>query len=171
MVLNWYLVVSYPAFCGSCILKNGCISCWLEPDMWYTWMLAWLFSASRFWCYKIDTLQPLWPFKIKLFITDFVVDHISSVTVLSPLLQPSYGSLDFVRDNPGEPIPGRKNQSGFPVARENEWQWVHLTHGQICTSPQTDNHATTPPLSFFTGRCPFCRPTSSIKALKAQIIR
>jgi len=33
---------------------------------------------------------------------------------------------------------------------------------------QTNNHAKTPPLSFFTGGCPSCRPTNSVKALKAQ---
>jgi len=38
---------------------------------------------------------------------------------------------------------------------------------QICTSPQTDNHASTPPLSFLQARCPSCHPTNSIKALKA----
>jgi len=30
-----------------------------------------------------------------------------------------------------------------------------LGHMQVCTSLQTDNHASTPPLSFFTGRMPF----------------
>ena len=29
---------------------------------------------------------------------------------------------------------------------------------QVCTSLQTDNHASTPPLSFFTGRMPFLPP-------------
>jgi len=29
---------------------------------------------------------------------------------------------------------------------------------QVCTSPQTDNHASTPPLSFFTGQMPFLPP-------------
>jgi len=29
---------------------------------------------------------------------------------------------------------------------------------QICTSPLTDNHINTPPLSFFTGRLPFLSP-------------
>jgi len=41
---------------------------------------------------------------------------------------------------------------------------------QVCTPLQADNHASTPPLSFFTGRtggCPSCRPTNSVKALKA----
>jgi len=29
---------------------------------------------------------------------------------------------------------------------------------QVCTSLQTDNHASTSPLSFFTGRMPFLTP-------------
>jgi len=29
---------------------------------------------------------------------------------------------------------------------------------QVCTSLQTDNHASTPPLCFFTGRMPFLPP-------------
>jgi len=36
----------------------------------------------------------------------------------------------------------------------------------ICTSLQTDNHASTPQLSFLQGGCPSCRPTNSVKALK-----
>jgi len=39
---------------------------------------------------------------------------------------------------------------------------------QVCTSLQTDNHASTPPLSFLQA-CLSCRPTSSVKALKAQM--
>jgi len=38
---------------------------------------------------------------------------------------------------------------------------------QVCTSLQTDNHASTPTLScFLQAGCPSCRPTNSIKALK-----
>jgi len=39
---------------------------------------------------------------------------------------------------------------------------------QVCTSLQTDNHASTPPLCFLQAGCPSCRPTNSVKALKAQ---
>jgi len=39
---------------------------------------------------------------------------------------------------------------------------------QVCTSLQTDNHASTSPLSFLQAGCPSCRPTNSVKALKAQ---
>ena len=40
----------------------------------------------------------------------------------------------------------------------------------ICKSApciQTDNHTSTPPLSFLQAGCPSCHPTNSIKALKA----
>jgi len=39
---------------------------------------------------------------------------------------------------------------------------------QVCTSLQTDNHASIPPLSFLQAGCPSCRPTNSVKALKAE---
>jgi len=45
----------------------------------------------------------------------------------------------------------------FTEARDSEWQWHHLGHMQVCTSLQTDNHASTPPLSFFY-RMPFLPP-------------
>jgi len=38
---------------------------------------------------------------------------------------------------------------------------------QVCTSLQTDNYASTPLLSFLQAGCPSCRPTNSVKALKA----
>jgi len=34
-------------------------------------------------------------------------------------------------------------------ARDGEWQWHQLGSMQICTSLETDNHASTPPLSFY----------------------
>ena len=37
---------------------------------------------------------------------------------------------------------------------------------QVCTSLQTDNHASTRPLSFLQAGCPSCCPTNSVKALK-----
>jgi len=52
-------------------------------------------------------------------------------------------------------------------ARDSEWQWHQLGHMQVCTSLQTDNHTSTPPHSFLQAGCPSCRPTNSVKALKA----
>jgi len=57
----------------------------------------------------------------------------------------------------------------FTEARDSEWQRHQLGHMQVCISLQTDNHASTPPLSFLQAGCPSCRPTNSVKALKAMI--
>jgi len=47
----------------------------------------------------------------------------------------------------------------FTGARDSEWQWHQLGHMQICTSPQTDNHA---PLSFYRpDALPAAQPTAS----------
>jgi len=43
-------------------------------------------------------------------------------------------------------------------ASDSEWQWHQLGHMQVCISLQTDNHANTPPLKFFTGWMPFLPP-------------
>jgi len=51
-----------------------------------------------------------------------------------------------------------KTSLGFIEARDSEWQWHQLSHMQVCTSLQTDNHASTPPLKCFTGRMPFLPP-------------
>jgi len=59
-----------------------------------------------------------------------------------------------------------KTNLGFTEARDSEWQWHQLGHIQVCTSLQTDNHASTPPLSFF------YRPDALLaaQALKAQAL-
>jgi len=61
-----------------------------------------------------------------------------------------------------------KTNLDFTEARDSEWQWHQLGHMQVCTSIQTDNHASTPPLRFLQAGCPSCRPTNSVKALKAH---
>jgi len=64
-----------------------------------------------------------------------------------------------------------KTNLDFTEARDSEWQWQwhQLGHMQtICTSLQTDNHASTPPLSFLQAGCPSYRPTNSVNALKVQ---
>jgi len=39
---------------------------------------------------------------------------------------------------------------------------------QVCTSLQTDNHANTPPLSFFTGRMPFLPPNQQRQSTEGK---
>jgi len=59
-----------------------------------------------------------------------------------------------------------KTNLDFTEASDSEWQWHQLSHMQVCTSLQTDNHASTPPRSFLQAGCPSCCPTNSVKALK-----
>jgi len=51
----------------------------------------------------------------------------------------------------------------------SEWQWHQLGHMQVCTSLQTDNHASTPPLSFFTGRMPFLPPNQQRQSTESTV--
>jgi len=64
-----------------------------------------------------------------------------------------------------------KTNLNFTEARDSEWQWRQLGHMQVCISLQTDNYASTPPLSFLQAGCPSCRPTNSVKALKAKALK
>jgi len=61
-----------------------------------------------------------------------------------------------------------KTNLDFTEAGDSEWQWNPLGHMQVCTLLQTDKHASTPPLSVLQAGCPSCRPTNSVKALKAK---
>ena len=56
-----------------------------------------------------------------------------------------------------------KTNLDFTEARDSEWQWHQLEHMQVCTSLQTDNHASTSPLSFFyrPDALPAAQPTAS----------
>ena len=71
-------------------------------------------------------------------------------------------------DYPGEPVP----EPIWTLLKQLKQEIMsgsghQLGHRQIGTSPQTDNHANTPSLSFSEARCPSCCQTNSIKALKA----
>ena len=61
-----------------------------------------------------------------------------------------------------------KTNLDFTEARDSEWQWHQLGHMQVCTSLQTDNHASTSSLCFLQAGCPSCCPTNSIKTPKAH---
>ena len=58
----------------------------------------------------------------------------------------------------------------FTEARDSEWQWYQLGHMQVCTSLQTDNHASTIPLSFLQAGCPFCRPNNSVDNAHGNVV-
>ena len=56
----------------------------------------------------------------------------------------------------------QETESGSSISRA-----ICKSAMQVCTSLQTDNHASTSPLSFLQAGCPSCRPTNIVKALKA----
>ena len=56
---------------------------------------------------------------------------------------------------------GKTNQD-FTEVRDSEWQWHQLGHMHVYTSLQTDDHASTPPLSFYRpDALPAAQPTAS----------
>ena len=57
-----------------------------------------------------------------------------------PFNDPLSGSTRVSRYQKG------KTNPDFTEARDSEWQWHQLSHMQVCTSLQTDNHASTLPL-------------------------
>ena len=59
----------------------------------------------------------------------------------------------------------------FTEARHSKWQWHQLGRMQVCTSLQTDNHASTPPLCFFTGRMPFLPPNQQCQSTEGTPTR
>jgi len=63
-----------------------------------------------------------------------------------------------------------KTNLDFTEARDSEWQWHQLGHMQVCTSLQADNHASTPPLSFFTGRMPFLPPNQQCQSTEGTTV-
>jgi len=55
-----------------------------------------------------------------------------------------------------------KTNLDFTEARDSEWQWHQLGRMQICTSLQTDNHASTPTQFFYRpDALPAAQPTAS----------
>ena len=55
-----------------------------------------------------------------------------------------------------------KTNLDFTEARDGEWQWHQLGRMQVCTSLQTDNQTSTPPLCFYSpDALPAAQPTAS----------
>jgi len=63
-----------------------------------------------------------------------------------------------------------KTNQDFTEGRGSEWkwQWHQQDHMQVCTSLQTNNHASTLSLSFSQAGCSSCHTTNSVEALKAH---
>jgi len=82
--------------------------------------------------------------------------HTHTHTHTHPFNSPVSGTTRVSRYQKG------KTNLGFTEARDSQWQWHQLGHMQVCTSLQTDNHASTPPLVFYRpDALPAAQPTAS----------
>jgi len=63
-----------------------------------------------------------------------------------------------------------KTNLDFTEARDSELQWYQLGHMQVGISLQTNNHANTPPLSFFTGWIPFLPPNQQCQSTEGNYV-
>jgi len=63
-----------------------------------------------------------------------------------------------------------KTNLDFTEARHSEWQWHQLGHMQVCTLLQTDNDASTPPLSFFTDQMPSLLPNQQRQSMEWKYV-
>ena len=90
---------------------------------------------------------------------------LSVYTHTHPFNSPFSGTTRVSRYKKGE------TNLDFTEARDSEWQWYQLGHMQVCTSLQTDNHASTPPLSFFTSRVPFLPPNQQHQSTEGNPLR
>jgi len=63
---------------------------------------------------------------------------------------------------------GKTNLDLNEARRDSEWQWHQLGHMEVCTSLQTDNHASNPSLSFFTGQMPFLLPNQQCQSTEGK---
>jgi len=124
------------------ILSSCC--CWLPG-----------FAATRETVSIVDTVVSL-TLRIVLFVSDNYVSKCicththTHLTALCPGL-PMWAGTRKVKTN-----------LDFTEAKDSEWQWHQLGHMRVCTSLQTENHASTPPLSFYRpDALPAVQPTAS----------
>ena len=90
-----------------------------------------------------------------------VVDHFCCTRDFVIILLQPFNGL-FSRTTWVSQYQKGKTNLDFTGARDSEWQWHQLGHMQVCTSLQTDNHASTPPLCFYgPDALPAAQPTAS----------
>jgi len=88
--------------------------------------------------------------------------RVTAHTHTHPFNDPFSGTTQVSRYQEG------KTNLDFTEARDSEWQWHQLGCMQVCTSLQTDNHASNPSLSFFTGRMPFLPPNQQCQSTEGK---
>jgi len=133
-----------------------------QVDQERTKSSGWFLSVAVLWHCQLGDNKSIWT--IKTVIQDFKALYKCCIIIITTL-HPFNGLFSRTtwvgRHQKGKP---------FWILLEHEMmgqQWHQLDHMHIiCTSLQTDNHASTSPLKFLQARCPSCRPTNSVRALK-----
>ena len=72
-----------------------------------------------------------------------MIIFVNTHTHTHPFNGPFFGTTQVSRYQKG------KANLDFTENRDSEWQWHQLGHMQVCNSLQTDNHTSTPLLSFY----------------------
>jgi len=117
------------------------------------WLLTFLIPFLPF--------QHLWSYDLLVLCKSVIASHRCELffeTHTHTFNGPLSGTTRVIRYQKGE------TNLDFTEARDTEWQWHQLGHMQVCTLLQTDNHTSTPPLSFFTGRMPFLPPNQQCQS-------
>ena len=142
-----------------CVLIAGCVGCW--------WVVVLMGECP---CWWVDVMVDAcvcrcciwWPHVVRSDCSGWMeywspsCCEFCSNTHTHTFNGPSSGTTRVSRYQKG------KTSLDFTGARDSEWQWHQLGHMQVCTSLQTDNHASTPPLSFYwPDALPAARPTTS----------
>ena len=132
-----------------CIISSSRqLPCFLMVRPWYASFLALTVSNSFL---LTPTLLRTQSFHLKLNWCDLTL-HANNTTYTHARLTAPFPGL------PGWAATRKVKPIWILLKQESEWQWHQLGHMQVCISLQTDNHASNPPLSFFTGRMPFLPP-------------
>ena len=123
----------------------SCSSCWMKKKKRSDWRIYFMMSH-----YGIDEQLSLLSYLAYSVVADLnfgwnVCIYIHTYTRLMALCPGLPGWADSRKVKP----------SGFYWSKRQWVAWHQLGRMQVCTSLQTDKHASTPPLSFFTGRMPF----------------
>ena len=124
---------------------------------------SWSFSQHRFACTtRRSGLPAVGNTSLSLPVTDanvttvVIIVMVHTHTHTHPFNGPLSGTTQVSRYQKG------KTNLDFTGARDSEWQWHRLGSMQVCTSLQTDNHTSTPLLSFYRpDALPATQPTVS----------
>jgi len=148
VLFRWKFVFIKHWFCQSCYMHLKC-----GPHLPLTWEP----SNPFIWSVNEGSLESggmIWPVTLRSL---FCSQHAN--TVLFGTTQKNISKLQKAQNLLARVVT-RTFQS---CSSRTLLQQLHWLPGSL----QTDNHASTLPLSFLQAGCPSCRPTNSVKALKA----